>query len=467
MSLNKLKSAVRTGDLKLLKELLSSDPPSSDPTTLGTLLLLACVKGRQDFVSFLIEEKGADVNFLSDQNSGNKFPLMQAVESGHLAIVKQLVDEHHANVDLKKSYWDSALMLACKKGNAEIVEVLLAHSGQTDNEESMHSLLYSAVEHEHVEVALCLLRKGAKIISEKQGSNALSIACRKGNVKMIKDLLENGGSAHVNFNSGWSPLMEASYGGHYEIIELLLSYNADLNAVNEEGDSPLLQAIKKLSLETVTFLIKAGANVNQMHREGTPLMVAIYEAGKSYTPQRKENRDRLIDVVGALLDGGADVNMEDDKKNTALFKAVQAGLVEIIKLLINKGAHINHQNEDGKSPLMLAAFHQNCDINKLLLEEGADINLQDKHMRTPLILAASSFPPADVVQLYLDKGAEINQQDSKGNYALLHAVKGGSYDISDLLLRNDADGTLSRDDGESAANFLEKRCTELVSILVT
>lgn len=169
MSLTKLKSAVRSGDLKLLKELLHS---SESATSSSDLLSLACVHGHQDILSFLIEEKEVDENF-------GKNALMKAVENEHAALVKKLVCEY--KVDVQSYGENSIIKRACQKGDSEIVKIVLDNSSVTSNEEEMHSLLLAAVEeNRHVEVVLHLLEKKAKIIRESSDSSALTLACKKG-----------------------------------------------------------------------------------------------------------------------------------------------------------------------------------------------------------------------------------------------------------------------------------------------
>ena len=73
---------------------------------------------------------------------------------------------------------------------------------------------------------------------------------------------------------------------------------------------------------------------------------------------------KSVQTVKALLDGGADVNLEDDYGTTPLLLA--AGMVarqwrlEVIKLLLEKKAIIDHKNSKGNYALKSAV--STCDI---------------------------------------------------------------------------------------------------------
>jgi ankyrin repeat protein len=46
-----------------------------------------------------------------------------------------------------------------------------------------------------------------------------------------------------------------------------------------------------------------------------------------------------------LIELGADVNIEDNHKQTPLFYAAKNGKIEICGILIDSGAHINHEDD--------------------------------------------------------------------------------------------------------------------------
>jgi hypothetical protein len=64
---------------------------------------------------------------------------------------------------------------------------------------------------------------------------------------------------------------------------------------------------------------------------------------------------RRPDVIGFLIENGADVNAGDKHGYTVLYHAGEWNNLEIAKLLIENGADMNVENDGGYTPLMIAA----------------------------------------------------------------------------------------------------------------
>ena len=64
--------------------------------------------------------------------------------------------------------------------------------------------------------------------------------------------------------------------------------------------------------------------------------------------------------------------------------SIRANLYNIVKLLIEKGANIHVQNDRRDTPLHEAISYKLEDISKLLIEKGVNINVQNNHGNTPL-----------------------------------------------------------------------------------
>ncbi|XP_078511268.1 transient receptor potential cation channel subfamily A member 1-like [Lissotriton helveticus] len=85
-------------------------------------------------------------------------------------------------------------------------------------------------------------------------------------------------------------------------------------------------------VQILNFLFKNGVHVN-----------ALNEKGKSVLHLTALDLD-LYDILAALLDCGADVNIEDDECRTPLFYSVFASNLHSARLLIEHGANVRHQD---------------------------------------------------------------------------------------------------------------------------
>ena len=98
------------------------------------------------------------------------------------------------------------------------------------------------------------------------------------------------------------------------------------------------------------------------------------------------------DVVKALLDAGANIEVQNDQHGgTPLhIAAAHSDSPDVVKALLNAGANIEARDEDGWTPLHYAAqFSKFPDVVKVLLDAGANIDART---------ANADFTPADLIQ---------------------------------------------------------------------
>ncbi|XP_066155540.1 serine/threonine-protein phosphatase 6 regulatory ankyrin repeat subunit B-like [Euwallacea fornicatus] len=109
--------------------------------------------------------------------------------------------------------------------------------------------------------------------------------------------------------------------------------------------------------------------------------------------------------VARLIIVGTDINMRDERSNTALHLAARNGHKEIVLFLLDHGAkHLF--NEDGFAPLHLACSAGQVEIVHCLLIRNADANISDEYRLTPLHLACASGRN-EIVILLIEYGANV------------------------------------------------------------
>lgn len=156
--------------------------------------------------------------------------------------------------------------------------------------------------------------------------------------------------------------------------------------------------------------------------------------------------------VAALLDAGADVNLNTNQCNTEfnsgssillgfwggppLAIAAGQGRLETTRLLLKRGAKVNARDANGATALFYAVRSQNSDIVTLLLASGADPNIATNSKGTPLEKAVI-YRETDAVRALLEAGARTDEP--RGHEPLAQALANGSRDIALLLLEHGAD----------------------------
>jgi len=88
---------------------------------------------------------------------------------------------------------------------------------------------------------LDLLKKNKDLVNaqDEEGRSALHYACDRGNILLVKELINYGSSINLQDNEGQTGLHYSSMVGNKEIIQLLLQSGADSSILDEEGSSPL------------------------------------------------------------------------------------------------------------------------------------------------------------------------------------------------------------------------------------
>ena len=445
----------------VLEKLADSDVNLSNASVYSAICTAA---QREDWemVKLLLRQSGADVNARCEKNT----LLHYASEEGNWKIVKYLL-ENHADIDvnLLNDDGDSALAIACKKGNLEIVENLLRKSGVDLNIQfgkSKNTLLHYASKGGNLEIVKYLLENHADIdinLLNDDGDSALAIASEKGNLEIVKLLLRKSG-VNVNIHYGKSKntlLHYASEGNNLEIVKYLLENHADIdvNLLNDDGDSALAIASEKGNLEIVKLLLrKSGVNVNIHYGKSKNTLLHYASEGNN------------LEIVKYLLENHADidVNLLNDDGDSALAIACKKGNLEIVENLLRKsGVDLNIQFGKSKNTLLhYASKGGNLEIVKYLLENHADIdvNLLNDDGDSALVIACKKGNLEIVENLLRKSGVDLNIQFGKSKNTLLHyASKGGNLEIVKYLLesRADIDVNLLNDGGDSAVSIAAKR----------
>jgi len=227
---------------------------------------------------------------------------------------------------------------------------------------------------------------------------------------------------------------------------------------SEANGRALLNEIKAKDYDKVTELLKKRyINVNIQDEHGrTPLIElisqALWEYESEYPEFQRDWKYSRIEILQMLLDKGANPDLQDKDRETALYLAAGQSDPEIVKMLLDKGANLNLQNKSGKAALHHAAGQPNPEIVKMLLEKGANLNLQDIKGQTALHLAAMEDHPG-IVKMLLEAGANPNLQNITGHTALHLATMSGSFKSVRMLLQKGANPDLQDDDGKTAPDY--------------
>ena len=274
-------------------------------------------------------------------------------------------------------------------------------------------------------------------ISKREAEDLLHLACKNGQLSLIKNLLK----AKVNINAldskGKSSLDLAVIEGNIAVTNLLISEGANI----EMKDSfALLYACENGRTKIVKILLENGADINSKINDGTSAIHLAASSGK-------------LDLIDFLLQKGFDINCENNDRLTPLHyillycihpEGKDTSLYEKSKILIERGAKIDSESSVGDTPLMLATMANDIRVVRLLISLGATVNHGKNHFKITPLHVAACFKIGEndlmIMQVLIDNGAEVDAQSGTALITPLHANiwSHGSIKSARVLLENGA-----------------------------
>jgi ankyrin repeat protein/GTPase SAR1 family protein len=349
-------------------------------------------------------------------------PLHHACFKGHINVVRVLISEFSANMNLKDSAEGSTpLMLAAEAGHADIVHALLCEKEwlQGNRDAKGRTVLHYACAGGNIGLIKTLINKHHYNFQARDDLNGLPIhvAAHYGNAEVVLCLIDEFGcDPNVKGSTGKSLLHEACRGGNVSLVRtLILQYKAEMNVLDDHNSTPLHVAAYNGNAKVVLCLIdQFGCDPNVKGSTGKSLLHEACRGGN-------------VSLVKTLiLQYKADINAHDDHNSTALHVAAYSGKVGVVLCLINDfGCDPNDRGYIGRSLLHSASGGGNVSlVRTLILQYKADINARDDQNSTALHVAAYSGKVGVVLCLINDFGCDPNDRGYIGR-SLLHSASGG------------------------------------------
>jgi hypothetical protein len=249
-----LSKACRTGDIRTVRELLTSGEANARVND-DEPLRMAARSGHFDIVELLLTHTS------TFPGTRNNEALRIAVRRGHVEVVDLLLDEIGCDASVNDN---ELIRMAVRNGQPEIVQLLL-EKFEVDPTANDNEAIRTVVRDGNQEILRLLLG------SEKCDPNvALLEACKCGNDDVVKFLLDLGVDPSAN---NFQAFVKAVDANHYPIIQMFIDHPA-VDPGMWENDL-IRHAAKCNDLVLLRMLVKKGDRVNPGDHQSVALVAAV------------------------------------------------------------------------------------------------------------------------------------------------------------------------------------------------
>ena len=198
------------------------------------------------------------------------------------------------------------------------------------------------------------------------GNTAILYAAYRGNILIIRSLIECGADVNVTSKNGLNVLHMAAQGNNPNIIIYFkIKYNISVLSTDLQGNTPLHWASYNSSEEAINFLLSYMTDINIKNNDGkTPLHIAVFTEKPS--------------LIKKLIKRGADINIKDKNGKTPYDLALEltgaesrvTGILMGIKKqknLVEKLLNISCINSDNNNNFASIKNQANNGLSKIYL----------------------------------------------------------------------------------------------------
>ena len=316
--------------------------------------------------------------------------------------------EAGADVNQVDRNYQSALKIAIGKGNINIVKYLIESGAEDRNG------MYEAVKSDNIALTKYLISQDFSI------GQAIVYATENNNLAMVKLLAENG--ADVDFSQKRrkglfrkyyvSPIDKAMSHNNLEMVNVLIDHGLPrdqaINSALDYGKNDIILSLSKKLEDKSWLLIEAFKRSNDL-------------------------------IVKQLIAQGVPPNSEDSDGNSMLLIAASKGNLSTVQKCVEEyKLYVLKKNNAGENALMKAAGKGSQQVCAYLLEKGITIDAQNNKGETALFYALGD-DARSTFDFLVKKGANINHKSTDGNTLLLKAAVGNRESAMMYLISLGAD----------------------------
>ncbi|XP_075039063.1 85/88 kDa calcium-independent phospholipase A2 isoform X2 [Mixophyes fleayi] len=252
------------------------------------------------------------------------------------------------------------------------------------------------------------------------GCTPLHLACKKGDVECIQELVEEcHAKQDIADSNGETVYHYAARQNNPRVIEILCSVpSIGINHLSSTSETPMHVACRMGKAESVLALLRCHARCDTLGKDGYPIHTAMKYSMKG--------------CAEAILDFSASQVHAEDPRHVAT-PLHWAKTAEMALLLLDHGSNVNSISRTLETPLHIMVKRDRFDCAMILLTHGADPNSKGEHGNTPLHLAMKK-DHLELIKALMVFGANVEQTNDFGETPGLMAARSSKGSNRKVLL---------------------------------
>ncbi len=282
-------------------------------------------------------------------------------------------------------------------------------------------------------------------------------------IKTIQYLLSlEGNPVDKNTHDGRNYLLWAGYKGNLELMKHLIEEGSDTHLIDDHGYNLICFTATggQQDTEVYDLILASGLDVASTNRSGANALLLL-------APSITDTK-----IISYFTQKGLDIHAKDNDGNGMFNYAARKGNTTLMEQLIEMGVDYKSLNEQGENAIIYASqssrgYTNPLEIYQYLENLGMEIDIVSWEGKTPLHNLAFSTKDLDIIDYFIKKGVSPNQVDNKGNTAFLNAARGGNTVVAKQLMESVKDINYTNHEGYSALHFsVMRNSDQLFSLLI-
>ncbi len=411
-----------------------SSPSQLNPSSFDPVVMAINADATTEAVKYLLSQPGNEIGKLTHDSRNY---LHWATNKGNAEVMEYLLAKG-AKVDNEDSHGSTPILFAASGGqkNTKVYDLLIAAGvdlRKSLNAEGANALLLSIANDPEMVLTNYFISKGLSLNStDAEGNNAFSYAARSGNIELLKKLLQKG------LKPNDKAMLMAAQGSRrgtnkLELYQYLKTLNLKSTVIGKGGENVLHAIVRRPKQDDIIqYFLADGVDVNQVDDEGNTVLMSAAAS----------NRDTA--VLNMLLSKVKNINFTNQKGLSALTMAVRGNSPEVVSYLISKGATVKGLDRNGNSlayyaieshrPSQSAADKQGEEFERkieILKKEGLDVAAPQENGNSLYHLAVAKNDLSLLKRLQ-PLGLDVNAKNKDG-FSVLH--KAAMISKDDLLMK--------------------------------